>query len=209
MSDDLALVTRLPAGESGRIVGRLTEANIEAIAAVLALPTQVRKRKFGDEVGAINHLARRLGISPALIRRAKRDKRVRKLRDELLLEAIEDLFPTLTYRMVEEALNSEDPTKPYTVLAKIIGKLGDSGVQVNLNQNSNNTTVNFNQDGGVAEDRANVLWLKEMLESGDAKRLVETLKPLTPVAAEAELVQGGTDGKAEARVETPGGSATT
>lgn len=193
MNDDLALVTRVPEGESGHVIGRLTEANVEAIAAAYALPDQVRRRKYGDNDALVRNLAGRLGISPALVRRAKRDKRVRRLRDELLLEAVEDLFPTLTFRLVEQVMTSEDPTKPYATLAKVFGKLKESGVSVNVNQNSNNTTVNFNQDGGVAEDRANALWLKEMLESGDAKRIVETLNGRVPVEAEAHIVQGGTD----------------
>lgn len=192
MSDEVVLLQRLPEGESGKIIGCLTAANIEAIAAVYALPTEVRKRKIGNDDAVVRHLAGRLGISPALVRRARRDKRVRKLRDEILTEAIEALMPDLAFMLVQHAHYAKDPEKPIMALARIFtGRLREAGVNVNLN--SNNNTLNVNVGDGISEDRENLLWLREMMESGQAERLVAAMKAKEAVHAEAEIVQNRPD----------------
>ncbi len=182
--NELVPIQKLPEGESGKLIGCLSWPVIEAIASIYALPEQVRRKKIGDDNAVVNHLAGQLGVSPALVRRAKRDRRVRRLRDDLLKEAIEDLWPTLVYRLVTHALTSKDPQKSFQALAKVFGKAGESGIQVNVNSN-NQTALQVNLlDGGIQEDRENLLWLKEMLETGQAQRLVDILKPV-----EAEIVQ--------------------
>lgn len=170
--NDLVPVQRLPEGESGKIIGCLTVEVIEAVAAVYALPEQVRRKKIGNDDAVVRYLAGRYGISPALARRAKRDKRVRKLRDEFLKEAVEDLWPTIVHRMIGHVMTARDPERPFMALAKSFGKGGESGVQVNVN--SNNRTIVM-ADGGIQEDRENLLWLKETVESGLAQRLISQL----------------------------------
>jgi hypothetical protein len=172
MEDSSSLVVKIPEGESGKIIGRLTDENIQAIASVYALPEAVRKKRYGNDDRIVGHLARSLGVSPAFIRRAKRDRRVRSRLWDGLTEALDYLFPTLIYYQVELAMPPTRDTKAIRFLAEIIGRIKQhTGVNVNVEVNNGAPT----RDGGISEDVGNLLWLKALVESGEAKRLLEAI----------------------------------
>ena len=171
--EDTVEIVKIPEGESGRIVGRLTEKNLEAIAALYALPEAVRRRKHGDDAAVVRHLARQLGVSAPFIRRARRDKRVRARIWEGLTEALDFLFPTIVYHQVERALPPHNDTKSARFIGELLHRIKDSGgVNVNVNQNNATVSVNLTKDGGISEDKGNLEWLREFHESGDLKRLL-------------------------------------
>lgn len=174
--DDTVSVIRIAEGESGKIVGRLTEKNLEAIAAIYALPEPVRKRKYGTDDAVIGLLAGRLGCSPAFIRRARRDKRVRARVWEGLVEALDFLFPTILYHQVELALPPNRDTKAARFVGEILGRIKQNvaaapDVKVNIQTNVA-VTSGTAKDGGIAEDSGNFEWLRELHASGDLARLL-------------------------------------
>lgn len=187
--DGVAIV-KVPEGESGLIRGKLTDQNIEAIAAVYALPEPVRRRKYGNDDAVVRHLAGFCGMSTALVRRAKRDRRVRARLWESLTETLDFLLPTVVYHQAELAMPPHRDTKAARFLAELASRVKQqAGAAVNVNVQQNVQVNQAAQDGGIREDREIAFWLKELIESGQAARIVAAI----PVEEAPEAPVAGTD----------------
>jgi hypothetical protein len=167
-------IVRRPEGESGVVVGRFTERNINEIARLFALPEPVRRKRYGSDDQLIGHLARTLGVSPAFIRRAKGDKRVRKELRDKVVESVEYLMPTIIYRQVELAM--ERDTKAARYAAEFVQWIKSSGVNVQTNVGVQ-VQMEGKSDGGIAEDSENLQKLRELRESGALDRLLGRIEP--------------------------------
>lgn len=169
-------IIRLPAGESGALVGKLTQRNIEAIARVFALPEPVRRKRYGTDDQVVGYLARSLGISPAFVRRAKGDRRVKAQLWQKVSESLDYLMPTLIYHQVELAMPPFRDNKAFRSIAELAGRLKGGGVNVQTNVGVN-VTVPGRPDGGIAEDMENLSKLRAMREDGTLDRLLGRVEP--------------------------------
>lgn len=155
-------VVRLPEGESGAVVGRLSETVVEKIASYCALPSHVRKSERGKRYATdVAFLAAKLGVTPAFIRKSQRDRRVLGAIRRELDVALTHLMPDLVFVQVQKGLAGDKGS--FESVSKILGWLKDSGVTVN-NMIQNNTNVS--KDGAIQEDLRNYSWMRELRETG-------------------------------------------
>ena len=175
---DTVEIQRIPEGESGEAKGRLTQTVLESMASYFAIPEPIRRQRFGADDVAF--LADRLGVTRGFVRKSQRDRRLVSSLRERVNQAVVFMMPAIIHRQAILAFEKDD-TRAARLLLEIAGFIKQAGVSVNLNQQIGGLHVHH-RDGGQDEDRENLLWLREMLESGNAQKMVEAAFHVEAVA---------------------------
>ena len=123
LTEEVRLV-RIQEGESGKIDQRLTEERIEELAGWYGLSKQ---EKAEAKLPEVRELAQLLGISPALVRKAREDKRVMaQVRDRLdieLLYAVVEARPVLRKLIHDESVKPDNRIKAIRTQEELAGFL--------------------------------------------------------------------------------------
>lgn len=125
-------IERIQEGESGVRKGNLTEERIEAISDYWGCPETERKERWGEP----QDIARLLGISPATVRKAKVDKRVKAqikdaMENKLLYDVIEARAIALKI-LHSEKERGDTKIKAWRTLEQMHGTLTSNAPQVNI-----------------------------------------------------------------------------
>lgn len=178
MADDTP-VTVLKLGDTLKPLA-LNESRIDAIASLLSVPRDARKRRYGldDAEADIRFLASRLGVAPGDIRRARTDKRVLHKVLERASQAAVLLAPDLVYAAYRIGMDEENAPRDRLgaiklglEIAKLIG--GEKGTQVNVQNNvAVGVQVNSQKDGGIMEDATIRAEIQQLKDSGFLDRFL-------------------------------------